>query len=300
VAVAAHTIALALITLAAAIVNGALGYGFSSITVPLALLFLANRVLNPAMVLIEVALNAYVLGVNRAALPGVWRRLLPVVLGLGPGIVVGTVVVSQVHPGWLRFYTYLVLLPLILLQAAGYRRPIRSERSVGLAFGGFLGVLYSVTTISGPPLAVMLNNQGLAKNEFRAALGFIRLAESTLTAIAYLYAGLFTYRSLTLIPQILPSVAIGVPIGAQLIRHVRAETFRRLCMSFDAWVVGFGISTLLRDLRLVETGAAYLVLGAVVLIDAAMLYRFFSAQGRIEGEPASISGKLTSAGQDVR
>jgi uncharacterized membrane protein YfcA len=300
VAVAAHTIALALITLAAAIVNGALGYGFSSITVPLALLFLANRVLNPAMVLIEVALNAYVLWVNRAALPGVWRRLLPVVLGLGPGIVVGTVVVSQVHPGWLRFYTYLVLLPLILLQAAGYRRPIRSERSVGLAFGGFLGVLYSVTTISGPPLAVMLNNQGLAKNEFRAALGFIRLAESTLTAIAYLYAGLFTYRSLTLIPQILPSVAIGVPIGAQLIRHVRAETFRRLCMSFDAWVVGFGLSTLLRDLRLVETGAAYLVLGAVVLIDAAMLYRFFSAQGRIEGEPASISGKLTSAGQDVR
>jgi uncharacterized membrane protein YfcA len=278
VAVAAHTIALAVITLAAAIVNGALGYGFSSITVPLALLFLANRVLNPAMVVIEVALNAYVLWVNRGALASVWRRMLPVVLGLGPGIVLGTVVVSQVHPGWLRFYTYLVLLPLILLQAAGYRRPIRSERSMGLAFGGGLGVLYSVTTISGPPLAVMLNNQGLARNEFRAALGFIRLAESTLTAIAYLYAGLFTSNSMALIPQILPSVAIGVPIGAQLIRHLHPETFRRLCMSFDAWVVGFGLSTLLRDLRLVESGAAYLVLVAVVLIDAAMLYRFFSAR----------------------
>jgi uncharacterized membrane protein YfcA len=125
---------------------------------------------------------------------------------------------------------------------------------------------------------VMLNNQGLAKNEFRAALGFIRLAESTLTAIAYLYAGLFTYNSMALIPQILPSVAIGVPIGAQLIRHLHPETFRRLCMSFDAWVVGFGLSTLLRDLRLVESGAAYLVLVAVVLIDAAMLYRFFSAR----------------------
>src|SRR6202047_3386870 len=197
-----YVLPLFVITLAAASVNGALGYGFSSITVPLALLFLANRVLNPAMVVIEVALNAYVLWVNRAALPGVWRRMLPVVLGLGPGIVVGTVVVSQVHPGWLRFYTYLVLCPLILLQAAGFRRPIRSERSVGLAFGGGLGVLYSVTTISGPPLAVMLNNQGLAKNEFRAALGFIRLAESTFTAIAYFTAGLITNQSITLIPQI--------------------------------------------------------------------------------------------------
>ena len=64
-----HALALGLITLLAAIVNGALGYGFSSITVPLALLFLSNRVLNPALVLIEVPLNAYVLWVNRAALP---------------------------------------------------------------------------------------------------------------------------------------------------------------------------------------------------------------------------------------
>ena len=64
-----YQIALIAITFGAAIVNGALGYGFSSITVPLALLFLTNRVLNPALVPIEVALNAYVLWVNRAALP---------------------------------------------------------------------------------------------------------------------------------------------------------------------------------------------------------------------------------------
>src|SRR5918996_2413542 len=94
-------IALIPITLGAAIVNGALGYGFSSITVPLALLFLTNRVLNPALVPIEVALNSYVLWVNRAALPTVWRRVLPIVIGLLPGVVAGTMLVSQVSPGWL-------------------------------------------------------------------------------------------------------------------------------------------------------------------------------------------------------
>src|SRR5215813_4129898 len=127
----AHVVELVCITLFAAIVNGGLGYGFSSITVPLALLFLSNRVLNPALVLIEVALNAYVLWVNRTALPEVWRRLFPVVLGLLPGVAAGTLIVSQVHPGWLRFATFVTLLPLILVQAAGYRRPIRSERSAG-------------------------------------------------------------------------------------------------------------------------------------------------------------------------
>ncbi|MGB7217505.1 MAG: sulfite exporter TauE/SafE family protein [Vicinamibacterales bacterium] len=282
-----HIIELFVITLGAAIVNGALGYGFSSITVPLALLFLTNRVLNPALVLIEVALNGWVLWVNRAAIPSIWRRALPIVIGLAPGVAIGTVIISRVSPSWLKLATYLILLPLILLQAAGYRRPIRSERKVNLWFGGSVGILYAVTTISGPPLAVMLNNQGFAKQEFRAALGFVRLAESSLTAIAYLSvglfatdlsAGLFTADSLALVPQILPGVAIGVPIGAFLIRHARAETFRRVCMSFDAWIVAFGISTVLRELRIVESQAAYLVIAAVTILDAWLLYRFFSGR----------------------
>lgn len=273
-----HIIELFVITLGAAIVNGALGYGFSSITVPLALLFLTNRVLNPALVLIEVALNGWVLWVNRAAIPSIWRRALPIVIGLAPGVAIGTVIISRVSPSWLKLATYLILLPLILLQAAGYRRPIRSERKVNLWFGGSVGILYAVTTISGPPLAVMLNNQGFAKQEFRAALGFVRLAESSLTAIAYLSVGLFTMDSLALVPQILPGVAIGVPIGAFLIRHARPETFRRVCMSFDAWIVAFGISTVLRELGIVEGQAAYLVIVAVTILDAWLLYRFFSGK----------------------
>ena len=267
---------LAAITLGAAVVNGALGYGFSSITVPLALLFLTNRILNPALVVIEVALNAYVLWVNRDALPAIWRRVLPIVVGLLPGVLAGTALVSQVNPDWLKFGTFLVLLPLIFLQAAGYRRPIQSERSVGLVFGGAVGVLYSVTTISGPPLAVMLSNQGLTKKDFRAALGFIRLAESSLTAVAYAYAGLYSAESMGLIPYILPGIAVGVPVGGLLIQRIQPETFRRICMSFDAYIVAFGLATLMKGLRLIDGNVAYLLMVPVGLLDTVMLYRFFT------------------------
>jgi hypothetical protein len=275
----AHVVALIAITLFAAVVNGGLGYGFSSITVPLALLFLTNRALNPALVLIEVALNAYVLFVNRDALSLIWRRMVPIVVGLLPGVILGTSIVANLPGTWLKLWTYLVLLPLILLQAAGVRRPIQAERAIGYPFGFGLGVLYSVTTISGPPLALLLNNQGLDKREFRAALGFIRLAESSFTAIAYLSAGLITQQSNLLIPQILPSVLIGVPIGAALIRQMKVETFRRICMSFDAWIVGFGVSTVLHDTRLVDGAAAYLFLLGVIIVDGVLLYRFFSVHG---------------------
>jgi uncharacterized membrane protein YfcA len=271
-------IALIVITFGAAIVNGALGYGFSSITVPLALVFsFTNRVLNPALVPIEVVLNAYVLWVNREAIPSVWRRVLTIVIGLAPGVALGTMMVSSVSPGWLKFITFLVLLPLILLQAAGFRRPIKSEKAGGLVFGGGVGVLYSGTTISGPPLAVALSNQGLAKKDFRAALGFIRLAESSFTAVAYYFAGLYSLESFNLIPYILPGIIVGVPIGSVLIQKIRPETFRRVCMSFDAWIVGFGLSTLVKgDLHLVQGNSAFLILAAVGVLDTYLLYRFFT------------------------
>ena len=282
------------ITLIAAVVNGALGYGFSSITVPLALLFLTSRVLNPALVLVEVALNAYVLWVNRAALPDIRWRVAPVIAGLVPGVIAGTMILAYVRPDWLKLGTFIVLLPLILIQAAGVRRPIRAERTAGFALGGGVGLLYAVTTISGPPLAVMLNNQGLAKTEFRAALGLIRLAESLMTALAYSYVGLFTVESIGLIPAILPSLVVGVPLGAWLIRRVDAETFRRVCMSFDAWVVGFGISTLLQRLQIVDGEPAFSVMAAVVLVDAVLLYRFFTGGRAI---PAASIRPIAGEGQ---
>lgn len=286
-------LALSVITLAAATVNGALGYGFSSLTVPMALLFLSNRVLNPALVLIEVVLNTYVVLVNRDSVPAVWRRMLPIIVGLGPGVLAGTLLVATLNPAWIKLVTFAGLIPLILVQAAGYRRPIRSERRAGLVFGGGLGVLYSITTISGPPLAVALSNQGLAKREFRASLGLVRLAESVMTAAAYLYAGMITPTSVGLSAQILPSLAIGVPVGAYIVRRVRLETFRRVCMSFDAWVVAFGLATVLRALQILGPASAVAVFVAVALVDLVLLYRFFR-YGLPEGAPARGGGGVAA------
>jgi len=288
------------ITLFAAIVNGALGYGFSSLTVPVALLFYANRVVNPALVLVEVIVNSYILLVNRKSVPKIRKRVLPIIFGLIPGVLLGSYILSAANPGWLKLFTYVVLLPLILLQAAGLRRPIQSERAVGVPFGAGVGVLYSVTTISGPPLALMFNNQGYVKEEFRAALGLIRVVESTLTAAAYYVLGLYTVASTDILYSIVPSVLIGIPIGAYIIRRMNPETFRRICMSFDAWVVGFGLSRVLIDLTLVASPMAYNVWLVVVVVDAYLLYRYFKSQRRIEEAPIDVevpSGSLQAGWQ---
>jgi uncharacterized membrane protein YfcA len=278
-------IVLVLITFIAATVNGALGYGFSSITMPVALLFYTNRILNPAMVLVELVINGYVLFLNRQSIPNVFRRVVPILIGLAVGVAIGSYILSMVQPAWVKFVTYFMLLPLILLQAAGIRKPIQAEKAIGVPFGVGIGTLYSVTTISGPPLALLFNNQGYEKQDFRAALGVIRVAESTLTAIAYGIIGFYSAGSMEVIPFIVPSVLLGIPLGAFLIRWMDPETFRRLCMSFDALVVGFGLSRVLAELKLASTFTTYSILSIVVLLNAGLLYRYFqeraASQSRI-------------------
>lgn len=273
----------------AAFLNGALGYGFSSLTVPVALVFYTNRVLNPAVVVIEVVINIYILLINLSGVAIVWRRVLPIVIGLLPGIGLGAIVLTSVQPGWIKFCTYTVVLPLILIQAAGWRRPIRSTWLSGLPFGTALGILYSVTTISGPPLAILFNNQGLVKNEFRAGLALVRVVESSVTAVVYYHLGLYIADSANLLLTFIPSVVIGIPLGAYLIRRLDAETFRRICMSFDAWVVGFGLSRVLIELRLLGGPWAYGVMAITILIDGCLLYAFFTSQKATSQRSATLN-----------
>lgn len=269
------SVVLVLITFVAATVNGALGYGFSSITVPVALLFYTNRILNPALVLIELVINGYVLFMNRRSIPNVWRRVAPILIGLVVGIGIGSYILFLVQPAWIKFVTYFFLLPLILLQAAGIRKPIQAERAIAIPFGIGIGTLYSVTTISGPPLALLFNNQGYAKQDFRAALGVIRVAESSLTAMAYGFIGFYSAGSMDIIPYIVPSVIIGIPLGTYLIRLMDPETFRRICMAFDGLVVGFGLSRVLVELDLATPITTYSILSIVVLVNGYLLFRFF-------------------------
>jgi uncharacterized protein len=275
---------LAAVALAAAAVNGALGYGFSSITVPVGLLFQAGRVLNPALVSIELVINGLSLLANRRSVPAVWPRMRPMLLGAIPGAAAGSLLLAWANPADLKLATFAALLPLILLQSAGLRRPVRNERRAALQAGAALGALYGSTTISGPPLALIFNNQGLSRDEFRAALSLFRIVESSCTLVAYLALGLYTREALSVAGTLLPSAAIGLPLGYLAARRLGGETFRRVCMGTDALLVAFGLARSLIDRQLLAPALAWSGLLGIALLQAAILAAFFARARRRLGE----------------
>jgi uncharacterized protein len=280
----ATIVVLVVTSLGAATVNGALGYGYSSISVPIALLVIAGRILNPALVIVEVAINLYALWWNRAAIRRVIGRVLPLASGLVPGVICGALLLGHVAPSSAKLVVYTSLLPLILIQASGRRFRIRNERTASVPLGTGVGLLYGLTTISGPPLALFWNNQGLAKEDFKVALAVVRTIESVCALLVYAWLGLLTQESASVLPWIVPGVLVGFPIGHALVTRIGVETFRRVCMSFDAYLVAFGLSRTLIEHGIMP-GVAYQLLLATAIIDTSLLWTFFSRARRRESTP---------------
>jgi uncharacterized membrane protein YfcA len=276
----------ALLSFFAAIVNGGLGYGYSSISIPLAILVLASRIVNPAYVILELILNVAILGfVGRKKIKATYRRCLPVIVTLVPGVVIGTLILSSVAPTEVKFIAYVALLPLIILQVGGFRRSIRSEVKAGAPLGFGTGLLYSLTTISGPPIALFWNNQGLPKDEFKAAIAQIRVAESSFTVVAYYLAGIFNATTtLPVFGLIAPTALLGIPIGMLMVRRLSVETFRRLAMNLSAIIIGYGLSQTLISLFKVPVYEAYAFWALVLALDLYLFFRYMRIRKRVPVE----------------
>jgi uncharacterized membrane protein YfcA len=269
---------LALVAFGAALVNGAVGYGFSSIITPIAIFWYSNKVLNPALVTVELAVNITLLVRERRYLRATWHRANGVITTLLPGVVLGTAGLTYLAVNDVKLAVYATLLPLVMIQLIGYTRPFRNERRSGLAIGPGIGFLYALTTISGPPLAIFFRNQGLSKSHFRATMAQVRVAEPSLTLSTYvifsyfLGAGLVTAPSLSLLPFRVIPVVIGVPLGTVLLRRVSPESFRRVIMGFDGILVSYGFSRSIVLMKWASTNEGYAVMLVLFVLVAAMAW----------------------------
>ena len=290
------SIELALVAFFAAIINGAVGYGFSSIVTPIALFWTTNKLLNPALVAVELVVNITLLVRERRFLPTTQARARPVIFGLLPGVILGSLGLVLISATSVRIFVYALILPLTVLQLLGYRRHIYREQHAGPFLGLGVGFLYSLTTISGPPLALFWRNQGLSKDEFRCAMAQIRVAEASFTAAAYLVLGLYTTSSVVLMPFLFLPVLLGVPIGTIILQRVSKDFFSRLVMAVDGIIVTYGLYSVL-----VKAGYVSNLEGIVftVVVIAAILALAVRVISRLPALLAATEERLREARPDT-
>jgi uncharacterized membrane protein YfcA len=271
----------------ASIPSGAFAYGFSATVTPLLLIRYTNRQISPILNFIEIFQNAANVMLNFRNYTK--KSLIITIYGI-PGIAIGSLLGAyllkiSVNDALLKVIVYSVLIPLILLQAAGFRKEISLDKwkKVGYLVTFPVGVLYGVSTISGPPLALIINNQGLTKEEFKFAISALRVAESITTFSGYLTLGVFSSQVLYYVAITSLAVITGMAIGVVTARIIkRKEDFRRLVMSFDSWVSGYGLSFNLG--KVIGYDVLYWPMIVVIAIDLYLISKYIVKRKKIVRE----------------
>jgi uncharacterized membrane protein YfcA len=226
----------ALAALVGAAVQSATGFGFALVLSPALFAVMEPTEAVTALLLLGVVLNVLVLleghDVRRSLLP-------PLILPALPGLVLGAALLAALSREPLQVGVGVAVIAAALWQL----RDRGVARRLPAAVAGVAsGVLTTSISISGPPLVLWLEAQGLRPAEFRATLAALFLALNVLGGAVLLAIEGSGAVDLGELAPLLGLVLIGYALGALAFRRLDQRRFAAVVI---ALVICTGVASVL-------------------------------------------------------
>lgn len=221
----------ALAALAGAAVQSATGFGFALVLSPALFAVMEPAEAVTALLLLGAALNLLVL---LEAGDARWRLLPPLLMAALPGLAVGAALLSVLSKEPLQVGVGLAVIAAAVwqLRHRAARRALPS--GAGLVAGFTSGVLTTSISISGPPIVLWLEAQGLSPAEFRATLAAAFLALNVAGGAILVGIEGSGAVDLGLLGPLLVLVLLGYALGALAFRRLDPNRFSVIVLGLVA------------------------------------------------------------------
>ncbi len=212
----------------ASLLQAILGSGSALVAVPVALLFLPKETVVSSILIMCVALNAFLSA--RIKEPISYRPVLFLFLASLFGMPLGVWILRALPlPTMQVFVGCLVIVFTLLLQWGKLRLP-QSTFLTALA-GFFSGLLDTSTTMAGPPVLILLAGQGLAKDQFRRTLACLFLVSDLVATLMLVLSGVMTLQTMGYGVAAIPFVFLAGYVGDRISAGVPERPFRVLVVA---------------------------------------------------------------------
>ncbi|MDO3411227.1 sulfite exporter TauE/SafE family protein [Saccharibacillus sp. CPCC 101409] len=219
------------IILAASFIQSLTSFGFALISLPLLSLFLPLQQAVPLIVIFSLVTSLMVVIPNRrhVNVRQVWLLILAGMIAAPFGAYLLLVVSAQT----LKAAIGILIALFAALMLLGRSLPIRSERAAFVTAGLLSGLLNGSISVGGPPLALILSNQGMSKQAFRANLALNGVALNIVSVAAFAAGGLLNADMGVFFVWMIPAMLLGVWAGAYAARRFNEKLFKTASL----WVI---------------------------------------------------------------
>lgn len=228
-----------LIVTFAGFIQGISCFGFALISLPLLSQIYPITIVVPLIVCLSA-------GTNILILKGVWRQadLQTIRLLLISSLVatpLGTWLLIWIRTDLLRLIATATISGFALLQLLGKHYPIRQPRLALVGIGALSGALNASVSLSGPPIALLLNNQHVSKDRFRACITAYALILNLVTLTTYQMNGLLTAAFFDALKWLIPGMLLGTLLGGRCASHICEARFKRYTLIMIMILAGIGM-----------------------------------------------------------
>jgi len=217
--------------IAAGFLKGIIGVGMPIVALPLLSLFIDIK--SAAMLLSMPLIFSNLPQALEGGKTGrCLMQLMPVVLGMIPGLVLGVRVLLALDANVARIIAGLVLMGVagITLLAPRLQLQSRSVLPAGIAFGFFGGILGGVAAMPGPLVFIFLLAKGLRGKAFTKEASLYLVVSAGLLAILLTASRAFSWFDVSVSAAAMLPVALGMHLGQNMRDKIAPETFRKLVL----------------------------------------------------------------------
>lgn len=240
------------IVLAAGVVRGYAGFGFSALSVAGLSLLVPPASIVPAVFALEVLASLTLLREALRDVDGRWLAALA--LGNALCIPLGVALLAHVPESPLRFLVGALLLGLTAMQRFGLELKLAPTPATRFAVGAASGLANGVAAIGGIVVAVLLGPAQLAPAALRATLIVLFLLTDVyaLAWAAFLPAAgtapLVDGSTLAWALLLAPAMLVGIALGGRAFRGASPQAFRRRVLDVLLVVSAFALGRAVGDL----------------------------------------------------
>jgi len=238
----------AVVALAAALVKGAIGFGFPTLATPLLTLFLDVKTAVAVLILPNMVMDALQLA-RRGDVGPTARRFASLLASGAVGTVIGTRLLVTLPSALVTLVLGGFLLLFVLLGVARVAPRVRPgwEWWLSPIVGLIAGAVGGITNVPGTPLAIYFYALGLTKHQFVGAVAFSFLVYKAAQLGATAWYGLLTWPLLGASLALTVAALGGFRVGLRLQDRLEPEAFNRAVLAFlaalGAWLVIRGLGS---------------------------------------------------------
>ena len=223
-----------------ALIQGTVGFGFSLVAVPLLALAMPLKEIVPMLVLYSLFLNIMVWFKVKGKVDKK-KIMLLIIFGL-VSIPFGIFILNYVKEIYIQIFVGILIIISSLAMIKNYKFTFKND-AIAYSLAGILsGILNGATSLSGPPVILMLSNEGVNKGSFRKTLATYFMVLNIFSLPMFIASGLLDKPLLIKSAIIFPSMVIGVILGIGLGNRMKEHHFRKITLGL---VFAMGIMTVI-------------------------------------------------------